>query len=637
MVVKMMKWSPWPPPAPAKRFEVKVNKMEVEGFVDGDEDGDTIEKVMVIEVRWKGGQKAGLVPLIQRPPSRKRPKHISKEAIVKKGEPVKWDDEFDHICSFPVVSKDGGFGLWDASFKLRYGAKADARAKLAVVGHVSVNLGELASEMKPKIETKLPVTREATLSMCLSFVEVRNSLDSPVPIQNLTESKNVGTATDGSAERRQVSKSQGELRLNHSDDSVALDSSRRPETDLSAMRRIASTSSVTEAGSAPSPEPVADSGKKAGLFSWKRRRLSLKPGKTKVEPLIKKTADVGDDDGDVSKINMGTKPNCASVESIYSNSLTKLEDSGASCDPEGSSTTCQWEEKELLSRDGGAKLKANVFLASFDQCSDKAAGESACTTLVVVIAHWLLSNQQQMPTRSEFDRLIMDGSSEWRKLCDNQDLISHFPNKHFDLETVVEAGIRPISILREKSFIGFFSADKFESLKEAMSFDQIWDKINGDNRPSIYIVSWNDHFFILKVDANAYYIIDTLGERLFEGCNQAFILRFDKSSQMQGNVEKEKDGSGELSAGDEHSKCKEASEEEICRGKECCREFIKRFLAAIPLGELESEEQKGPVSYFDLHQRLQIEFNFSSLLVSPSLPSSFANSNSSLFSTDSIV
>ncbi|GMQ02902.1 hypothetical protein CsSME_00048928 [Camellia sinensis var. sinensis] len=130
-----------------------------------------------------------------------------------------------------------------------------------------------------------------------------------------------------------------------------------------------------------------------------------------------------------------------------------------------------------------------------------------------------------------------------------------------------------------------------------MSFDQIWDEINknaeGDNDiPRIYIVSWNDHFFVLKVGVNAYYIIDTFGERLFEGCNQAYILRFDALALMRGKVEKEGVSSDQ------------ASEAEICSGKQCCREFMKRFLAAIPLRELESEEKKELISYFALHQRL---------------------------------
>ncbi|CAL5443704.1 unnamed protein product [Camellia sinensis] len=293
------------------------------------------------------------------------------------------------------------------------------------------------------------------------------------------------------------------------------------------------------------------------------------------------------------------------------------------------STTGHWEEKELVSRDGRAKLKANVFFASFDQRNDKAARESACTTLVAVIASWLQSNQENMPTRAQFDRFIVEGSSKWRMLCDNQDLINQFANKHFDIETVLQARLCPISVLHEKSFIGFFGPEKFETLKGVMSFDQIWDEIKrnaeGDNdMPRIYIVSWNDHFFVLKVDINAYYIIDIFGERLFEGCNQAYILRFDDSALMHGKEEKEGVSSDQ------------ASEDEIYNNKECCREFMKRFLTAIPLRELESEEKKEPVSYLALHQRLQIEFNFTtSLSLSWSSSPSSTNSTSSLFSNES--
>ncbi|KAL7258364.1 hypothetical protein ACSBR1_004481 [Camellia fascicularis] len=161
-----------------------------------------------------------------------------------------------------------------------------------------------------------------------------------------------------------------------------------------------------------------------------------------------------------------------------------------------------------------------------------------------------------------------------------------------------------------------------------MSFDHIWDEIRknaeGDNdMPRIYIVRWNDHFFVMKVDVNAYYIIDTFDERLFKCCNQAYILRFEDSALMRGKVEKEAVSSDQ------------ASEDEICSGKECCREFMNRFLAAIPLRELESEENKEPVSYFALHQRLQIEFNFTtSLSLSSSSPASSTNSTSSLFSNE---
>ncbi|XP_019232710.1 PREDICTED: uncharacterized protein LOC109213348 [Nicotiana attenuata] len=300
---------------------------------------------------------------------------------------------------------------------------------------------------------------------------------------------------------------------------------------------------------------------------------------------------------------------------------------------EGSSKKSAWEVKELQNRDGQTRLKTNVFFASFDQCSDKAAGESACTALVAVISHWLQSNRDAMPTRSEFDNLILHGSSEWRKLCQNDTYINDFPNKHFDLATILRAGIRPIAISHDQSFVGFFSPEKFESLQGVMSFDQIWEKISSIAEetafePRVYIISWNDHFFVLKVEANAYYIIDTLGERLFEGCNKAYILKFDDNTMMFEKVYAE-----EKSLKNDTK----AKEEMICNGKGCCREFIKRFLAAIPQKELEEQEKKETVSYFSLHHRLQIEFNSSYLLSSSSSSLTSSPFSSSATSTPSYL
>nr|ACF81983.1 unknown [Zea mays] len=140
----------------------------------------------------------------------------------------------------------------------------------------------------------------------------------------------------------------------------------------------------------------------------------------------------------------------------------------------------------------------------------------------------------------------------------------------------------------------------FASLSGAMSFDDIWREIGGGDgerepgRADVYIVSWNDHFFVLKVESDCYYIIDTLGERLYEGCDKAYMLRFDGSSQMQA----------------------EGTDEVIATGKECCREFIKRFLAAIPLREELEIERRGAGGGDGggaPHRRLQIEFHFTVL------------------------
>lgn len=290
-----------------------------------------------------------------------------------------------------------------------------------------------------------------------------------------------------------------------------------------------------------------------------------------------------------------------------------------------------WESKEVFSRDGHLKLSTQVFFASIDQRSERAAGESACTALVAVVADWFQANDNLMPIRSQFDSLIREGSLEWRKLCENETYRERFPDKHFDLDTVLHAKIRPLTVAPSKSFIGFFHPEGtedvsgFDFLDGAMSFDNIWDEISraaecSTEKPTLYIVSWNDHFFVLKVEANAYYIIDTLGERLFEGCNQAYILKFDDQTMIQkvSAVKKEDDpdSSEQLKDSSENSSTEQDSgtDNEECelvlKGKDACKEYIKSFLAAIPIRELQADIKKGLVASTPLHHRLQIEFHY---------------------------
>ena len=306
------------------------------------------------------------------------------------------------------------------------------------------------------------------------------------------------------------------------------------------------------------------------------------------------------------------------------------------------------------------KLQTQVFFASIDQRSERAAGESACTALVAVIANWFQTNRDIMPIKSQFDSLIREGSLEWRNLCENETYRERFPDKHFDLDTVLEAKIRPLSVVSGKSFIGFFHPDgmdegRFDFLQGAMSFDSIWDEIShaGSGSPSnsgsqVYIVSWNDHFFVLIVEPEAYHIIDTLGERLHEGCNQAYILKFDRDTIIyklpsSAQLSDEKPGGdqqmltaatepknrpaqqvnpqeGSVAAGppvvaesEELAAGKEEAEV-VCQGKESCKEYIKNFLAAIPIRELQADIKKGLMASTPLHHRLQIEFQYTQLL-----------------------
>ncbi|KMS98415.1 hypothetical protein BVRB_4g092940 [Beta vulgaris subsp. vulgaris] len=376
-------------------------------------------------------------------------------------------------------------------------------------------------------------------------------------------------------------------------------------------------------------------------FSWTKGKLSFKSRRVKGEPLLKKdNGEEGGDDIDFYRRQLSSNESSTQFGgSLGSGSF--ISEFGDDNFAVGS-----WEQKEILSRDGSMKLQTQTFFASIDQRSERAAGESACTALVAVIADWLHSNKGEMPIKCEFDGLIREGSLQWRNLCENEDYREKFPDKHFDLETIVQAKIRPLSVIPERSFIGFFHPDGLEEecfgfLQGAMSFDNIWDEIsrvaseqNSNSEPLVYAVSWNDHFFILRVDWDAYYIIDTLGERLYEGCNQAYALKFNcdttieripckktpskdgkttrdcKSTKLESSSSKQ-----QLASADEELESNvqelEKNEEEVmvCRGKESCKEYIKSFLAAIPIRELQIDLKKGLMSSTPLHHRLQIEFN----------------------------
>ncbi|KAL6988137.1 hypothetical protein U1Q18_013885, partial [Sarracenia purpurea var. burkii] len=388
---------------------------------------------------------------------------------------------------------------------------------------------------------------------------------------------------------------------------------------------------------------------KRSILPWRKRKLNFRSPKAKGEPLLKKAyGEEGGDDIDFDRRQL------SSDESFTFGWHKTDEDSSANRSSmsefgDDNFAIGSWEHKEVTSRDGRMKLHTQVFFASIDQRSERAAGESACTALVAVIADWFQNNRNLMPIKSQFDSLIREGSLEWRNLCENETYRMRFPDKHFDLETVLQAKIRPLSVVPGKSFIGFFHPDgmeegRFDFLHGAMSFDNIWDEIsrplsesssNGD--PQSYIVSWNDHFFVLMVEPEAYYIIDTLGERLYEGCDQAYILKFDRNTviyslpnstksseelpaanQQQIN---HKDCSIEepvVEANSESSKRSVAKEEQVlCQGKESCKEYIKSFLAAIPIRELKADIEKGLMDSTHLHRRLQIEFHYTELLQQP--------------------
>ncbi|KAJ0964587.1 hypothetical protein J5N97_025725 [Dioscorea zingiberensis] len=558
VVKKVMKWSPWSPAptSPAKeKYNVILKVIKVEGLVlPAGGGGDT--RLAAVEVKWKGPLKTkgrSRLSYFRGTKSSKTARRVSGERPVERDGAAVWNDgkdnEFENLCCF--FNKDSS-SPWEVSFSILYGSQQERKKgkTLEEIGTTEINLGEWVYKYKGEFTGKeserkmVPITIRREGLSCNAMLHV---------MFNLVELR----TSQGTSEKIEDKDSSCHLDTEVMDLSQLLNLNEGQEKFNTSSSNSSSSSSNNSAGSSPL---------KHGLFSWSKRRKN-------------------------SSENVNEK------EAEISNYITHdvIEE-----DPIG-----RWEQREYISRDKQTKLKTQTFFASIDQRDESANGESACTTLVAVITDAIHRSRLNTPTRVEFDRLIREGSSDWQKLCRNETYVQQFPNKHFDLETILEAKVRPINVVSEKSFIGFFQPESFESLQGAMSFDNIWEEITagihvGDQK--VYIVSWNDHFFVLKLETNAYQIIDTLGERLFEGCNKAYILEFDEASEMYRLPENAGDDTGG---------------EPVCRGKECCREFIKRFLAAIPLREELEMEEKGKengTTSMALHQRLQIDFHLTEAL-----------------------
>ncbi|KAL8152365.1 hypothetical protein V2J09_010125 [Rumex salicifolius] len=769
MVVKMMKWPPWPPLV-TRKYEVKVVIRRLEGFNlvrDGSDkensggrvaDPPSIGGGLTVEIRWRGTKVASLMSSLRRTVKR----NLTKEIVVadENDGVLAWEEEFQSVCNLSSYKDNNSFHPWEIGFTVLNGSKHGTKNKVNIIGAALLNLAEFASRSDEKeFELSIPLTlpgavaeTQPALCIMLRMLELRTttqefgdsvdrSIVSPITSSNasseapqptlekdelsalkaglrkvkiLTEYMSSRRVKKAFRDREEVS-SEGKCSARSEDDdypfeSDSLDEFEAGETDegnlgkgdSSSFRKSFSYGTLANANyvggsffssmrvnsedegwvyysnrksdvgysvkedvvTETNCEPPLVFSSKRSILPWRKRKLSFRSPKVKGEPLLKKAyGEEGGDDIDFDRRQL------TSDESFGWQRID--EDSAANRSSESefgddSFTVGSWEQKDITSRDGHMKLQTQVFFASIDQRSERAAGESACTALVAVIADWFHNNPEMMPVKCQFDSLIRDGSLEWRNMCEDEKYKERFPDKHFDLDTVLQAKIRSLSVHPGKTFIGFFHPDgvdetegKFDFLHGAMSLDGIWDEItaeeprqnaNGSNEPNVYIISWNDHFFVLKIEPEAYYIIDTLGERLYEGCNQAYILKFDRdtkilklpstssaseeipgamgdqvassvapeSTEVQPQICKEScsalvpNGPAKTEEPTKH----EGEEELVCQGKESCKEYIKSFLAAIPIRELQADIKKGLVSSVPLHQRLQIEFHYTELLQS---------------------
>ncbi|KAL1204707.1 hypothetical protein V5N11_017323 [Cardamine amara subsp. amara] len=671
MVVKMMKWRPWPPLV-TRKYEVKIAVKRLEGW-----DLVREKEKLTVEIRWKG-PKATLGSLRRTTVKR----NFTKEAVGGESNVVSWEDEeFQSLCSLTSY-KDTLFYPWEIAFSVFTNEmKQGQKNKAPVVGTAFLNLAEYARVTDQKeFDINIPLTLSASVAsephpllfVSLSLFELRTTpetldsvaqtavvlVPSPSPQQPIETHSNdkedvsaikaglrkvkIFTEFVSTRKAKKACREEEEDRFSSFDSSESLDDFETDfdvgKEDLMSVRKSFSYGPLSYANGVGSSlscgTKVSDEDEdwvyyshrksdvgagcsdaedsaanlvyetsllpRRSILPWRKRKLSFRSPKSKGEPLLKKdNGEEGGDDIDYDRRQL------SSDEALPPFGKSKIDDD-SSVNPrsffsefgDDSFAIGSWEEKEVISRDGHMKLQTNVFLASIDQRSERAAGESACTALVAVIADWFQKNGNLMPIKSQFDSLIREGSLEWRNLCENETYMQKFPDKHFDLETVLQAKIRSLSVIPGKSFIGFFHPegnDQRGKIRVSASDD-------GDSSPRVYIVSWNDHFFVLKVEKEAYYIIDTLGERLQEGCDQAYILKFDDKTVIHKILHTE---------GSESET--EPESEIVCRGKESCKEYIKNFLAAIPIRELQEDIKKGLASTAPVHHRLQIEFHYTKM------------------------
>ncbi|XP_031484866.1 uncharacterized protein LOC116253996 [Nymphaea colorata] len=647
----------WSGSANYRSFELNLLVHGIKGLTIGD--GEKRENYSIIlQIQWKGRRnRAGY--------RSKSVRNTTATQCVQGDGSVNWNESFDHICKLKFLNTRCS-SSWDIHLEV-HGLAQDSDSRTSVLGKVMLDLAEFVTLDCSKRTIQIPVccnvggsTMETELTMTLALSEIKTKRRTMITRAKslfssggsckglsqiddgsqfvISRGKEMAKAIEREAEKQNSSEYDGtsdcrftpeqSKELTGTESSSSSSSEEEPEFGYG---NIAETNLLVgiqirnqegdriESREGPTSASDCQTAPRATLFnllSWKTASFRGSY-RHKGIPLLKKDCEHGGDDIDDDRRN---QPNQQSASS----SPSKIPSPTSGFDDDNSFEVGSWEKKLLVSRDGQSELFTSTFFASVDQCSEKVAGDGACAVLVAVIADWLHRNKETLPLKCQFDQLIREGSLEWRKLCENETHMERFSDKHFDIDTVLEAKVRPLSVVSEMSYIGFFVPDDmtetFDFLEGAMSFDSIWEELVNNVGPegSVYIVSWNDHFFLLKVEMETIYLIDTLGERLHEGCNQAFMLKFDKDTTVYGlqpgNPDRELQDTSD-SASDQAKAEKDADlvREIISQGRTSCKAFIKKFLAALPLRELQVDMKKGLVREDMLHRRLQIEFHYTSL------------------------
>ncbi|KAI4310627.1 hypothetical protein MLD38_035591 [Melastoma candidum] len=205
MVVKIIRWRPWPPQLVTTNFVVKlvVSGLEgcdrqpvelVAGVGGGEGELGGVGERLAVEIAWKGGESGGrrIAGLMGRRRGREviKRNYTGEERVGEEGG-VSWEEEFESACSLVAYKENnaggcggGGFLPWIIGFTVFKGMNHQSRNKVSVMGRTSLNLSEFAcSGGKKDIQLKLPVSQSGNdsleflllLSVSLFLVELRAS------------------------------------------------------------------------------------------------------------------------------------------------------------------------------------------------------------------------------------------------------------------------------------------------------------------------------------------------------------------------------------------------------------------------------------------------------------------------------
>ncbi|KZV36423.1 hypothetical protein F511_22178 [Dorcoceras hygrometricum] len=191
MVVKMIRWRPWPPLI-SRKYEVKLSMLRFEGGDWVQENPEKENGGLAVEIRWKG-PKFSLGSF-----RRSVKRNLTREANASRVDElngavlVEWGEEFQTICSLSGY-RDNAFHPWEINFTVLHGMhQGGLKNKYSVVASAVLNLADYMSGMTEEaIDIKIPLTSSGIrvehcpfLYISLGLLELRATQEPTVLLQS---------------------------------------------------------------------------------------------------------------------------------------------------------------------------------------------------------------------------------------------------------------------------------------------------------------------------------------------------------------------------------------------------------------------------------------------------------------------